>query len=135
MDNIISTFKAKMLKLTPQRLAVYQHHKNTNEHPSAESVYKTLHESYPTMSLATVYKTLKTLVEIGLVQEINIGEGNFRYDGNCNEHGHIQCINCGKVEDLCGIDFLPLNKMVEEGTNYTVKYNKLFFYGSCEKCQ
>lgn len=135
MDNIISTFKEKKLKLTPQRLAVYQFLKNTNEHPSAENIYKALHEAYPTMSLATVYKTLKTLVEIGLVQEINVGEGNFRYDGNCNEHGHIQCTNCGKVEDLCGIDFLPLNKMVEEGTNYTVKYNKLFFYGSCEKCQ
>ena len=68
MDNIILTFKEKKLKLTPQRLAVYQFLKNTNEHPSAENIYKALHEAYPTMSLATVYKTLKTLVEIGLVQ-------------------------------------------------------------------
>ena len=87
------------------------------------------------MSLATVYKTLKTLVEIGLIQEINIGEGNFRYDGNCSEHGHIQCINCGKVDDLHDMDFSPLNKMVEENTHYKVKWNKLFFYGLCKDCQ
>ena len=117
MEDIILTFKEKKLKLTPQRLAVYQYLKST------------------TMSLATVYKTLKTLVEIGLVQELNVGEGNFRYDGNCKEHGHIQCIKCGKVNDLCNVDFSPLNKMVEENSNYKVKWNKLFFYGFCKDCQ
>ena len=105
MEDIISTFKEKKLKLTPQRLAVYQYLKSTTEHPSAETIYKALQPNYPTMSLATVYKTLKTLVEIGLVQELNVGEGNFRYDGNCKEHGHIQCIKCGKVNDLCNVDF------------------------------
>ena len=109
MEDIILTFKEKKLKLTPQRLAVYQYLKSTTEHPSAETIYKALQPNYPTMSLATVYKTLKTLVEIGLVQELNVGEGNFRYDGNCKEHGHIQCIKCGKVNDLCNVDFSPLN--------------------------
>lgn len=135
MDDIILTFKEKKLKLTPQRLAVYQYLKSTTEHPSAESIYKALQPNYPTMSLATVYKTLKTLVEIGLVQEINIGEGNFRYDGNCCEHGHIQCINCSKVDDLHEVNFSQLNKTVEENTHYIVKWNKLFFYGLCKDCQ
>ena len=135
MEDIILTFKEKKLKLTPQRLAVYQYLKSTTEHPSAETIYKALQPNYPTMSLATVYKTLKTLVEIGLVQELNVGEGNFRYDGNCKEHGHKQCIKCGKVNDLCNVDFSPLNKMVEENSNYKVKWNKLFFYGFCKDCQ
>ena len=98
MDDIILTFKEKKLKLTPQRLAVYQYLKGTLEHPSAETIYKALQPNYPTVSLATVYKTLKTLVEIGLVQELNVGEGNFRYDANYHEHAHVQCVNCGKVE-------------------------------------
>lgn len=134
MDDIILTFKEKKLKLTPQRLAVYQYLKGTLEHPSAEIIYKALQPNYPTMSLATVYKTLKTLVEIGLVQELNVGEGNFRYDANYHEHAHIQCTNCGKVEDLDFIDFSSLNKLVEEKTNYKVKFNKLFFYGECSEC-
>ena len=58
MEDIILTFKEKKLKLTPQRLAVYQYLKSTREHPSAETIYKALQPNYPTMSLATVYKTL-----------------------------------------------------------------------------
>ncbi|EKY26084.1 Fur family transcriptional regulator [Clostridium celatum] len=134
MDDIILTFKEKKLKLTPQRLAVYQYLKGTLEHPSAETIYKALQPNYPTMSLATVYKTLKTLVEIGLVQELNVGEGNFRYDANYHEHAHVQCVNCGKVEDIDFIDFSSLNNLVEEKTNYKIKFNKLFFYGECNEC-
>ena len=77
MENISLIFKEKKLKLTPQRLAVYQYLKSTNEHPSAEIIYNALQATYPTMSLATVYKSLKTLVEVNLVQELNVGEGNF----------------------------------------------------------
>ncbi|WP_343009478.1 Fur family transcriptional regulator [Clostridium celatum] len=134
MDDIILTFKEKKLKLTPQRLAVYQYLKGTLDHPSAETIYKALQPNYPTMSLATVYKTLKTLVEIGLVQELNVGEGNFRYDANYHEHAHVQCVNCGKVEDIDFIDFSSLNNLVEEKTNYKIKFNKLFFYGECNEC-
>ena len=134
MDDIILTFKEKKLKLTPQRLAVYQYLKGTLEHPSAETIYKALQPNYPTMSLATVYKTLKTLVEIGLVQELNGGEGNFRYDANYHEHAHVQCVNCGKGEDIDFIDFSSLKNLVEEKTNYKIKFNKLFFYGECNEC-
>ena len=84
MKAIINIFREKKLKLTPQRLAVYKYLMNTTDHPSAETVYTAIQPEYPTMSLATVYKALKTLVEVNLIQEINVGEGNFRYDGNCN---------------------------------------------------
>ena len=135
MEQAVALLKDHGLKSTPQRIAIYNYLCGTTAHPTVETIFSSLHPSHPTMSLATVYKTLKTLVEIGLVQELNVGEGNFRYDGNCSEHGHIQCIQCGKVDDLCGIDFSPLNKMVEENTHYNVKWNKLFFYGLCKDCQ
>ena len=72
------------------------------------------------MSLATVYKSLKTLVEVNLVQELNVGEGNFRYDANNFEHCHIQCVKCGKVEDLMDLPLPNLNALVEENTEYKV---------------
>lgn len=135
MENISLIFKEKKLKLTPQRLAVYQYLKSTNEHPSAETIYNALQATYPTMSLATVYKSLKTLVEVNLVQELNVGEGNFRYDANCFEHCHIQCVKCGKVEDLMDLPLPNLNALVEENTEYKVHWNKIFFYGLCKECQ
>ncbi len=135
MDAITNIFREKKLKLTPQRIAVYKFLQISKEHPSAETIYKALQTDYPTMSLATVYKALKTLVEINLVSEINVGEGNFRYDGHVYEHPHIQCLECGKVDDIEGIIFPDLNDKVQGYTNYEVLANKIYFYGLCETCK
>ncbi|QAA34105.1 Fur family transcriptional regulator [Clostridium manihotivorum] len=135
MDNITSIFREKKLKLTPQRIAVYKYLKGTKEHPSAEVIYKALQTDYPTMSLATVYKALKTLVEVGLVQEINVGEGNFRYDAFSTPHPHIQCVNCGRVDDLDQLDLSGLNKEAENHSKYKILSNKVYFYGICQECQ
>ncbi|MCT8978183.1 transcriptional repressor [Clostridium sp. CX1] len=135
MDNLANIFREKKLKLTPQRIAVYKYLQSTNEHPSAETIYKALQPEYPTMSLATVYKALKTLVEVNLVQELNVGEGNFRYDGNVCPHSHIQCLNCGKVNDVEGICFTDLNDKVQDLTDYDIIANQIYFYGICSSCK
>lgn len=135
MENIAAIFRDKKLKLTPQRLAVYKYLMSTKEHPSAESIYKAIQPEYPTMSLATVYKALKTLVEVNLVQELNVGEGNFRYDGKAFSHPHIQCITCLKVDDLEGLCFDNLNTEIKDNTSFKVLSNKVYFYGICENCQ
>lgn len=135
MDNITFIFREKKLKLTPQRIAVYKYLLSTKEHPSAEVIYKALQTDYPTMSLATVYKTLKTLVDVKLVQEINVGEGNFRYDANIFSHPHIQCLSCGKVDDIEGVPFTDLNSKLKDYTKYEVLSNQLYFYGICPTCK
>ena len=135
MNNITTVFKEKKLKLTPQRIAVYKYLKSTKKHPSAETIYKNLQEDYPTMSLATVYKALKTLVAVDLIQELNVGEGNFRYDGNAFSHPHIQCISCNKVDDLEHIDFKDLNLIAQNNCTYEVLSNQIYFYGICENCK
>lgn len=135
MDNIITIFKENKLKLTPQRIAVYKYLKSTKEHPSAEVIYKALQPTYPTMSLATIYKALKTLVQVELIIELNVGEGNFRYDGNTTSHPHVQCINCGRVDDIEGICFSNVNEDVKQYTNYEILASKIYFYGLCENCK
>ncbi|HEX9026973.1 MAG TPA: Fur family transcriptional regulator [Clostridium sp.] len=135
MDYIASIFKEKKLKLTPQRLAVYNYLINTTSHPSADIIYTDIHVQYPTMSLATVYKALKTLVDVGLIQEINVGEGNFRYDGNSSSHPHLQCLGCGKVNDFKDLSLDNLNSLAEEHTDYKIISNKVYFYGYCIDCQ
>lgn len=135
MDYIASIFKEKKLKLTPQRLAVYNYLINTTSHPSADVIYTDIHIQYPTMSLATVYKALKTLADVGLIQEINVGEGNFRYDGNSAPHPHIQCLGCGKVDDFKDLSFDNLNSIAKEHTDYQIISNKVYFYGYCTNCQ
>ena len=135
MDTIATIFKEKKLKLTPQRLAVYKYLISTKEHPSAETIYTALQPTYPTMSLATVYKALKTLVEVNLVNELNVGEGNFRYDGTITPHCHIQCIECGKVEDIENLNLNFLNNEASKVTNFEILSNKVYFYGICSTCK
>lgn len=135
MNSITSIFREKKLKLTPQRIAVYKYLQSTKEHPSAETIYKALQTDYPTMSLATIYKALKTLTEVNLVDELNVGEGNFRYDSNVDSHPHIQCICCGRVDDVENVSFKDLNNKITEFTDYEVLTNKVYFYGVCKNCK
>lgn len=135
MNTISAILKEKNLKLTPQRIAVYKYLLSTKEHPSAETIYNNIHEDYPTMSLATVYKTLKTLVSVNLISELNVGENNFRYDGNPSTHYHIQCTCCGSVDDIENFSLDNLNDEVESYTKYKISYNKIYFYGICPHCQ
>lgn len=135
MDNITSIFRDKKLKLTPQRLAVYNYLMSTNSHPSADKIYTDMHEQYPTMSLATVYKSLKTLADVGLIQEINVGEGNFRYDANVSVHPHLQCLKCTNVKDLENLSLDNLNELAEKNSDYKIVSNQVYFYGYCKNCQ
>lgn len=135
MDNLNLFFKEKNLKLTPQRYAIYQYLAGTKSHPSAEMIYNELRPTYPTMSLATVYKTLKTLIQLGIVQELNVGEDNFRFDGNSSLHPHIICTCCGRVDDIENVDFTYLNKEAENNSTYKVSAHQLYFYGKCKECQ
>lgn len=135
MDNLALLFREKNLKLTPQRYAIYKYLSSTKSHPSAEMIFEKIIEDYPTMSLATVYKTVKTLSEIGLVQELNVGEDNFRFDANVTKHPHIVCLSCGRVDDLENVDFSFLNKEAEKYTDYMIQDHQLYFYGFCSKCK
>lgn len=135
MENLSNIFKEKNLKLTPQRYAIYNYLKSTKSHPSAEVIYENLRETYPTMSLATVYKTLRTLIDLNLVQEINVGEDNFRFDACTHSHPHIVCHKCKCVDDLSDGDFSFVDEVAKKHTDYTIQSHKLYFYGICPQCK
>lgn len=135
MENLVQIFKDKNLKLTPQRYAIYKYLLSVKTHPSAEMIYNELKKNYPAMSLATVYKTLKTLNELDLVQELNVGEDNFRYDANVKTHPHIVCLSCGKVDDIEKANFDIVNEEASKFTDYDIKSYKIYFYGICPKCK
>ena len=122
-------------KVTPQRLAVYAALADTTEHPTAETLYKELRADYPTMSLATVYKSLDAFCEIGIVRELNVGEEAFRYDADISPHPHIRCMSCDRVADV-PITALPaLDKNVASVTGYRIISQQMYFFGYCPECQ
>lgn len=134
MELLIKELKSNSCKITPQRIAVYQTIKESMDHPNAETVFKKLYPSYPTMSLATVYKSLELFCNLGLIQVINIGENSFRYDGRTDEHQHIICTKCQKIEDLNNHIFEDLRYKVADISNYKINKQQLCFYGICSDC-
>ncbi len=133
--SVTNMLRDKGFKVTPQRLAIYSVLASTKAHPSAEMIFNDLQALYPTMSLATVYKTIDILREIGLVQILNAGEDCFRYDANTDNHPHIRCMVCGRVDDMEGIDASNFIDSVSQTTSYEVTGQQFYFYGVCPVCQ
>ena len=134
--NITELLRGNGFKVTPQRLAVYEVLANTKEHPNAEMIFNSLQATYPTMSLATVYKTIDILNEIGLVQILNAGEDSFRYDADMSNHAHVRCVECGRVDDdVFDLDAAKVTREIEAGTRYRLTGQQFYFYGVCPDCQ
>lgn len=135
MNDTAQVLKKHGLKVTPQRIAIYNMLSHTKLHPNAETIYKTLVPTNPTMSLATVYKTLDFFKDLGLVQELNVGEGRSRYDAAAHSHPHIVCTQCHVVLDLEieGLD--NFRKKISHMTDFEIETEQLIFYGKCSDCQ
>lgn len=136
LDNkrVTELLRQKGFKVTLQRLAIYNALCNTKSHPNAEMIYNKLQPYYPTMSLATIYKTVDILHEIGLINILNIGEDSFRYDARTDSHAHVCCTECGRVDDV-SIDIGSCMKEAEDKTSYDLNRHKLYFYGLCPECR
>ena len=88
------------LRSTRQREQIFEVLMDKRDHPTAEEVYARAKESLPTISLATVYNCLETLVECGLVRQVNFERESSRFCPNLNQHAHFYCRKSGKVYDV-----------------------------------
>lgn len=100
LANLKEKIAASGLKVTQQRMAILKAMHETEEHPSAEFLYKVLSKDYPALSLGTVYKTLDSLVEKGLVRKVFCPDGLKRYDVHTDSHSHLYCQDSQKIIDF-----------------------------------
>ncbi|PHV71659.1 transcriptional repressor [Sporanaerobium hydrogeniformans] len=136
MLELTQILKEHKLKVTPQRLCIFKILCETTEHPTAEAIYNSLKNEFPTMSLATVYKTLDTLVQHGLIQQLNVGEDSFRYDATVLSHPHVKCVKCGQVMDIHNMQTIKgLREEVKALTHFDLMHEQLYFFGTCPTCQ
>ena len=87
------------LKITHQRIVVYQAILTTDKHPTAEQIYELIKSNNPSISLATVYKTLETFADNGLINKVSTPQGTMRYDANTDNHNHIYISNTNEILD------------------------------------
>jgi len=89
-------------RFTEQRAAVYRFLSSTTTHPNADEVFQKVRAEVPGISLATVYKSLETLVNCGLAAKLTYSDGSARYDARMEPHHHARCVSCGRVMDIPG---------------------------------
>lgn len=136
MSGMVQTLREKGLKVTPQRMAIYNMLMATTAHPTAEVVWEHVKEEYPAVSFNTVYTTLNTLEQAGLVQRLHIG-GVAHFDAKVQPHAHLSCNHCGYVEDhhgFVGVDYEDVAHQVNSQTGFAVGRLELNFYGLCHQC-
>jgi Fur family transcriptional regulator, peroxide stress response regulator len=100
MDDLTQRCRDRGMHITPQRVAIYRALLEAEDHPSPEALFQRVRSQMPSLSLATIYKALDTLVEIGLVQEVSPLGASKRYDANLDKHHHLICTECKRVVDL-----------------------------------
>ncbi|EPR44531.1 ferric uptake regulator, Fur family [Desulfovibrio sp. X2] len=133
---ITEHLKALGHRLTPQRLAILRVLAESRGHPSAEQVYARLRADHPSMSLATVYKTIALLKQAGEVLELQFSDRDNRYDGSRPyPHPHLICTRCGAIMDP---EIPGLNDMaarLAEQTGFAVTSHRVDFFGLCPRCR
>ena len=135
VNGFISQCKELGIKVTPQRIAIYKELASTDEHPSTEMIYKKIQNYYPNISLTTVYRTLETFENLGLISCVNILYNAARYDANLKPHHHIVCVKCKKVQDFYDDSLNDLNISEQTLGNYKITGYSIILNGVCNTCQ
>lgn len=100
LSQLAARFRGHGIKATPQRLEIFRALLETDEHPSPEAIYQVVKGKMPTVSLATIYKTLEVLEAAGLARLVSHAGDTKRYDGRLDRHHHLVCRSCGRIVDF-----------------------------------
>ncbi|MCU0575544.1 MAG: transcriptional repressor [Desulfobacterota bacterium] len=125
-------------RMTRQRVVILEELKKVSSHPTAYDIYESVRLRLPRISLGTVYRNLEHLASRGHIRRLDLAQGQRRFDADMNDHTHIRCISCGRVDDV------PLNQspsittmydVVRKQTGYEVMGCELDFHGVCPACR
>lgn len=135
MEDLQAKLKDCSLKCTPQRMEILKAVHEAPDHPSADTVFRLVKERCPSVSLATVYKTLEKLVEVGEIRIALVSSGKTLYDTRLSDHHHFLCRRCGHVEDVdihldCMENCLP--QVMDH--KHQVERSEVVFHGLCKNC-
>ncbi|MGC9514750.1 Fur family transcriptional regulator [Methanocrinis sp.] len=133
-SSIIKTLRNSGYRATPQRIAISRYILGNHEHPTAQKAYLEVKKTHPTVSLATIYNTIKILKETGLILELNLDQGETRFDPVTEPHAHLLCLRCGGISDWMDPIMPKLIDKVSADANFTVTGSIFELKGICEGC-
>ena len=132
MLDYVALLKEKALTVTPQRVEIVSL-LSLNQHINVDELYALLHNSFPSISLATVYKNINVMLERSLLSEVQIPNKKNVYEMMVEEHSHLMCLQCHEILDL-KIDTSNLIEEVESKSGYSINNSNIVFCGVCSSC-
>ena len=134
ISSFIKQCKAVGLNVTPQRLAIYGALVGDETHPSPDSVFRRVRSSHPTVSHATVYKTLDTFERHGIISRLTSLHETIRYDPMASPHHHIICVRCKKVMNLSNEELKAIQIPAQVSRDNKVLGYSVHFNVICSSC-
>src|SRR5262245_32316058 len=121
------------MNVTPQRIAIYRALLEAHDHPNPEAIYTRVRTTMPSLSLATIYKTLDALASLGLINELPAIGNSRRYDANVDLHHHLVCMRCDRVTDYYdpALDRIPLPSRL---AGFRARRASVHIHGLCANC-
>ncbi|MCK4980105.1 MAG: transcriptional repressor [Candidatus Delongbacteria bacterium] len=123
MKSIIEILKENDIAPSMQRIKILEYLQNYKTHPTADMIYQALADEMPTLSKTTVYNTLKTFTEKGVLMALSLFGNEIRYEYNTEPHIHFKCTKCDKIYDLdksfdhYNDDLIDGHKIIEHHVN------------------
>ena len=123
------------LRMTKQRQLILEELRKVKTHPTADDMYQMLRKRMPKISLGTVYRNLEILSESGIIQKLDIGGTQKRFDADTSTHYHVRCAICGRVADLHLEPDMNVEKEAARLTDFQILRHRLEFIGICPECK
>ncbi len=130
-EQLVQKCRENRLKVTPQRIAVYNMLAGNKTHPTVEQVFVEVRKNIKSISLDTVYRILNSFTQIGLIQRLSHGNA-VRYDGNAMPHHHFSCECCNRIFDVELPDLKIENQQLHDIGE--ISSMELSFRGHCKEC-
>ncbi|XOF32683.1 MAG: transcriptional repressor [Candidatus Electrothrix sp. YB6] len=124
-----------ILRMTHQRELILEELGRCHNHPTADALYERIKKKLPRISLATVYRNLEILSEAGMIRKLEISGRQKRFDRELEQHDHIFCVQCRRVDDIKFNRGRMLSLDAEQSHGYAISGCRVEFYGICPKCQ
>ena len=133
-SSIIKALREKGYKATPQRIAISRFVLHSHNHPTAQRIYSEVKKVYPTVSLATIYKTIQILEEVGLIQELNLPKDQTRFDPNMEPHAHLICLRCKSISDWINPLISQIIDRASTEAGFIATGQTFDIFGVCRSC-
>lgn len=122
-------------RLTRQRAAVLRVLQADGGHLDAEDIHERAREELPSLGLATIYRTLELLRDLGLVQVVQFPGTAARYEARLDKHHHLLCTRCHRLSDVEAPALATLVGSIAEGMGFQPTDFKLLVSGLCHRCR